>query len=72
MLAEDIQNYIEAVAKDRNTEVSATIKGFLDGASALNYMNQKGPFEVTRAMLDDPKYFDNLFTDWHERLMKIE
>lgn len=72
VLAEDIQNYIEAVAKDRNTEVSATIKGFLDGASALNYMNQKGPFEVTRAMLDDPKYFDNLFTDWHERLMKIE
>ena len=72
VLAEEIQNYIEAVAKDRNTEVSATIKGFLDGASALNYMNQKGPFEVTREMLDDPKYFDNLFTDWHERLMKTE
>ncbi len=70
VLDDEIQNYIEAVAKDRNTEVSATIKSFLDAASALNYMNQKEPFKITREMLDNPKYFDKLFIEWHERQME--
>lgn len=70
VLDDDIQNYIEAVAKDRNMEVSATIKSFLDAASALNYMNQKEPFKITRDMLDDPKYFDKLFIEWHEQQME--
>lgn len=72
ILTEDIQNYIEAVAKQENMEVSATIKRFLDGASALNYMGQRGPFTMTKEMLNDPKYFDNLFTKWHEKQMKQE
>ena len=51
-------------------EVSATIKKLLDGASALNYMNHPGSFKITKKMLDDPKYFDNLFTEWHEKQME--
>ena len=72
VLEEDIQSYIEEIAKKENMEVSATIKRFLDGASALNYMGHKGPFKITKKMLDDPKFFDNLFTIWHERQMKQE
>ena len=72
VLEEEIQSYIEEIAKKENMEVSATIKRFLDGASALNYMGHKGPFKITKKMLDDPKFFDNLFTVWHERQMKQE
>jgi len=38
----------------------------LGGASALNYMNWKGPFEITEEMLDNPKYFDELYVKWHQ------
>jgi endopeptidase Clp ATP-binding regulatory subunit ClpX len=69
-LNEEIQEYIESIARRDNMEVSATIKKLLDGASALNYMNHQGTFEVTKKMLDDPKYFDNLFTSWHEKQME--
>lgn len=69
-LNEEIQEYIEVIARRDNMEVSATIKKLLDGASALNYMNHQGTFEVTKEMLDDSKYFDNLFTSWHEKQME--
>jgi hypothetical protein len=70
ILEEDIQDYIEEIAKQEDMEVSATIKRFLNKASALNYMGHKGSFKITREMLDDPKYFDNVFTEWHEKQMK--
>ena len=41
VLDEEIQTYLEEVAKQQNMEVSATIKTLLRGASALNYMNQR-------------------------------
>jgi ATP-dependent Clp protease ATP-binding subunit ClpX len=69
VLPEEVQEYIETVAKNENLEVSATIKKLLSGASALNFMNYKEPFMVTKAMLEDPKYFDRMFTTWHEKLM---
>jgi ATP-dependent Clp protease ATP-binding subunit ClpX len=72
ILDEDVQNYIEAIAKQENMEVSATIKKLIGGASALNYMNHRGSFKITKEMLADPKYFDNLFTEWHEKQMKQE
>ncbi len=72
VLDEEIQSYIETIAKQENSEVWATITRLLDGASALNYMNHKGPFTITKTMLDDPQYFDNLFTEWHERQMEQE
>jgi hypothetical protein len=53
-------------------EISATIKKLLNGASALNYMDYKDPFRITKEMLEDPQYFDNLFIEWHEKQMKEE
>jgi hypothetical protein len=70
ILDEEVQNYIEEMAKRENTEISATIKKLLSGASALNYMHHRDPFKITKEMLDDPKYFDELFIEWHEKQMK--
>ncbi len=70
VLNEEIQEYIEAIARQEDMEVSATIKRVLDSASALNYMNHIGTFEVTKEMLEEPKYFDNLFISWHEKQME--
>jgi endopeptidase Clp ATP-binding regulatory subunit ClpX len=69
ILDEKVQSYIEAVAKQDNMEVSATIKRLLAGASALNYMDHREPFKITKEMLEDPGYFDKLFTEWHEKQM---
>ena len=69
LLDDDIQRYIEAIALEQNMEVSATIKTLLRGASALNYMDHTEPFRITQEMLEDPKYFDNLFIQWHELQM---
>jgi hypothetical protein len=48
-------------------QVSRSLKKLLFGASALNYMDVKGPYKITREMLEDRKYFDNLFAGWHEK-----
>ena len=70
VLDDEIQHYIETLAQEQNTEVSATIKTLLRGASALNYMDHMEPFTITRDMLEDPKYFDRLFIEWHEKQMQ--
>ncbi len=70
VLDEGIQNYIEEIAKQENSQVSTTIKKLLTGASALNYMDYREPFKITKKMLDDPKYFDRMFTEWHNKQMK--
>ncbi len=70
ILDEEVQNYIETVAKQKDMEVSATIKTLLASASALNYMNNKAPFKITKEMLEDPQYFDKLFIEWHKQQMK--
>lgn len=72
VIDEDVQNYIEAIAKRENSQISTTIKKLLSGASALNYMDYREPFKITKEMLDDPQYFDRLFTEWHDREMKKE
>ena len=64
-LDSEAEKYVEEVALQRNLEVSATIKDLLKNASALNYMHHQGPFSITRSMLEDPKYFDKLFTEWY-------
>lgn len=70
ILDDDIQRYIEEVARRENSELAAIVKNRLSGASALNYMNHKGPYRITREMIDDPKYFDKLFTEWHEKQLR--
>jgi hypothetical protein len=70
ILSEEAQSYIEEYARQENMEVSVSIKQLLAGVSALNYMNLKAPYRITREMLEDPKYFDKLFTSWHENELK--
>ena len=33
-------------------------------------MDYREPFKITKKMLDDPKYFDRMFTEWHNKQMK--
>jgi ATP-dependent protease Clp ATPase subunit len=65
-LENEAQNYVEKYAKDNNIQVSESLRKLLFGASALNYMNIKGPYKITKKMLEDPKYFDKLFTAWYK------
>jgi len=70
ILDEDLQNYFEDYAQQTNTQISETLKKFLSGASALNYMGVRGPYKITREMIQDEKYFDRLFTRWYEEQKK--
>lgn len=72
VLGPEVQTYISEVAEKRNQEVSATIMELLSGASALNYMNIVGAFDVTVDMLESPGYFENLFTQWYDRNRHLE
>ena len=66
VLDENAEQYIEQYARDKDIQISAAIQRLLGGAGALNYMDIKDPFEITREMLEDPKYFERLFTEWHQ------
>ena len=70
ILDEEIQNYFENYAQQNNLQVSDTLKKFLFGASALNYMGIRGEYKITREMLEDEKYFDKLFAKWYENQKK--
>jgi endopeptidase Clp ATP-binding regulatory subunit ClpX len=65
-----VEKYVENYAKKNEMQISDTLKKLLKGASSLNYMNHKGKFKVTTRMLEDPKYFDNLFTKWYQKAHK--
>jgi len=60
------QNYLENYAHDNIIPISFVLKKLLSGASALNYMGIKEPFKITKAMAQDEKYFDKLFSHWYE------
>jgi hypothetical protein len=47
-----------------------TLKKFLSGASALNYMGIRGEYKITKEMLENEKYFDKLFAKWYENRKK--
>ena len=65
-----VEAYVENHAKENEMQISDALKKLLKGASSLNYMNLKGKFKVTVKMLEDPKYFDNLFTKWYQKAHK--
>jgi endopeptidase Clp ATP-binding regulatory subunit ClpX len=69
-LGPDVQSYIEEYAAKNNMQVSEALNRLLKGASALNYMNVEGKFEITEKMLEDGKYFDEIFTKWHQKRSK--
>jgi hypothetical protein len=66
VLEKDIQNYLENYAHDHNMPLSFVLKRSLSGASTLNYMGIKGPFKITKDMVQDKEYFDKLFSQWYE------
>jgi hypothetical protein len=68
ILDKEAQNYLDNYAHQNNIPLSNVLKKFLSGASALNYMGINEPFEVTKDMVQDEKYFDKLFSHWYENL----
>lgn len=65
-----IEEYVENYAKENDVQVSDALKQLLKGASSINYMNHKGKFKITARMLEEPKYFDDLFTRWYQKTHK--
>jgi ATP-dependent Clp protease ATP-binding subunit ClpX len=66
VMDDEVQTFIEEYARRKMMPVSDTLKKLFFGASALNYMGVKEPFEIKREMVADEKYFDKLFADWYE------
>jgi endopeptidase Clp ATP-binding regulatory subunit ClpX len=64
---ESARQYIEEYAQSGYIQVSEALRILLSGASALNYMGYKGKQRITREMVEDPKYFDQLYMQWHEK-----
>ncbi len=62
----EVEHYVEEYARENQMQVSDALKVLLKGASSLNYMNITGTFKVTKEMLQDPKYFDQIFTEWYQ------
>jgi ATP-dependent Clp protease ATP-binding subunit ClpX len=67
---EKVESFVESFAKENDKQVSEALEELMKGASTLNYMGHQDTFKVTRRMLEDPKYFDNLFTRWHKQIHK--
>jgi hypothetical protein len=66
ILGKKVQNYLDNYAHQTNIPLSNVLKKFLHAASALNYVGINEPFEVTKDMVQDEKYFDKLFSHWYE------
>jgi len=65
-----MQDYVEEYAAKNNIQVSEALKRLLRGASALNYMNIEEKYSISRKMLEDEKYFDEIFTGWYQKRSK--
>ncbi|MGE5340975.1 MAG: AAA family ATPase [Candidatus Omnitrophota bacterium] len=70
ILDSKVEEYVENYAKANEMQVYDALKFVLKGASTINYMSHKGKFKITLSMVQDPKYFDNLFTRWFQRTHK--
>ena len=70
ILDESVQDYFENYAHQHNLQIYETLKKFLSGASALNYMGVRGTYHITKEMIEDEKYFDKLFAKWYENQKK--
>jgi ATP-dependent Clp protease ATP-binding subunit ClpX len=62
----EVETYVVGYAKENEIQVTDALKHLLMGASSLNYMDIKGKYKISKEMLEDPKYFDNLFTQWYQ------
>lgn len=61
-----VQSFVEEYAAKEGISRPEALKQLLKKASALNYMNIKGKFNVTKEMLADGRYFDDMFTGWYQ------
>lgn len=66
---DEAMEYVESYAKQRNMQLSDALNKLLAGASALNYMNITEEFTIEAEMLEDEKYFDKMYVDWHKKQM---
>jgi regulator of PEP synthase PpsR (kinase-PPPase family) len=66
ILDKEVQNYLENYARQSCIPLTNLLKKVLSGASALNYMGVKEPFNITKDVVQDAKYFDKLFSRWYE------
>jgi endopeptidase Clp ATP-binding regulatory subunit ClpX len=66
---EDSIKFVEEYAKQRNMQLSDALNRLLAGASALNYMNITEEFTIEPEMMEDEKYFDRLYVEWHKKQM---
>jgi endopeptidase Clp ATP-binding regulatory subunit ClpX len=65
-LNEEVQTCFEDCARRNHIPLSFLLRKFRSHASALNYMGIRESFKITPEMIEDEKYFDNLFTGWYE------
>ncbi len=65
IIDKDVQQHIRDIARESKKELAATLDELLAGTAALNYMDHRGQFRITNEMVDDPKYFDRLFSEWY-------
>ncbi len=61
--------YVEDYAKEHGMQVADVLRKLLASAAALNYMHEGQEFTIERNMLEDEKYFDKLYVEWHKKQM---
>ena len=57
-------NFILERSSLDNLQVTEILNRALFGAHALTYMHIEGKFTIIKGMLENPKYFDNMFSTW--------
>ncbi|MCP4158881.1 MAG: hypothetical protein GY760_02300, partial [Deltaproteobacteria bacterium] len=56
--------YIISQSTSQNKQISDSLNKLMFGAHALTYMHIEGKCKISKHMLENPKYFDNLFSNW--------
>lgn len=64
----EAEEYVEQYADRKSMQISEALKKLLNQISSLNYMDIKEEYPVTRKMLEDKKFFDNLFSRWYKKV----
>ena len=70
--SEDAATYIEEYAKSHGIQVSVALDKLMSGAAALNYINLKGEYTIEKYMLEDEKFFDKMYVEWHKKQMDVQ
>jgi len=70
VIDEKVESRIREYARENGIQMSTALSRLLFKASALNYMDVHGEFRVTEEMVDNPKYFDELYVKWHREQLQ--